>query len=75
MTHGLSTPSRARSRPMARRELLLGAVAALALILAPRPGPAADVPDYPSKPIRVIVGFAPGGSADITARAANIHLD
>ncbi|HSC96147.1 MAG TPA: tripartite tricarboxylate transporter substrate binding protein [Burkholderiales bacterium] len=50
------------------RQRLLGAVAALALLPAVFPAGAADNPSYPSKPIRVIVGFAPGGSADITAR-------
>ncbi len=74
MTRGLNSHPGVRSCLMARRELLLGAIAALALCLAPRPVPAAAVPDYPSKPIRVIVGFAPGGSADITARSVGQKL-
>jgi tripartite-type tricarboxylate transporter receptor subunit TctC len=46
----------------------LAALAALVISLAVFPAVAADASDYPSKPIRVIVAFSPGGSADFTAR-------
>jgi tripartite-type tricarboxylate transporter receptor subunit TctC len=53
---------------------LLGAGAAFALVIAAHAVAAADATDYPNKPIRVIVGFSPGGSADLTARAVGQKL-
>jgi len=47
------------------RILRLAALAGLALVGAVPPAPAED---YPARPVRIIVGFGAGASADITAR-------
>jgi tripartite-type tricarboxylate transporter receptor subunit TctC len=51
--------------PLRRRDFLQTAGVATALAFVPR-GAAAET--YPSRPIRVIVGFVPGTGNDITAR-------
>lgn len=54
---------------MKRRHYLT--IAALALV-ATAPLQAQDA--YPNKPIRIIVGYAPGGSTDVTARLIAVGL-
>jgi tripartite-type tricarboxylate transporter receptor subunit TctC len=48
-----------------RRTLLKSAAAALAAAAFPR---SASADDYPTRPVRIIAGFAAGGGVDITAR-------
>jgi len=51
-----------------RRFLHLATAAAALLVALPAQSRIAAAQTYPSKPVRLIVGFAPGGSADIVAR-------
>lgn len=55
---------------MQRRTLLTAA----ALAIATRPGRAQTPGDYPTRPIRMIVPFAPGGASDFLARAISGRL-
>src|SRR5262249_39004891 len=48
-----------------RRRLLNLAAGAAALAAAPR---IAGAQAYPTRPVRLIIGYPPGGSADLTAR-------
>jgi tripartite-type tricarboxylate transporter receptor subunit TctC len=54
-----------------RRRLLAG-VAALSSAALARP---ACAQDYPQRPVRMIVPYAPGGASDILARLIQPHLD
>ncbi|MES2186945.1 MAG: tripartite tricarboxylate transporter substrate binding protein [Pseudomonadota bacterium] len=62
---------------MQRKTLLHAALALCLPLLAASAGaqtPAAAAADFPSKPVRIIVGLGPGSSLDLIARALGPHL-
>lgn len=58
-------------RPLSRVMPAVLAAAATIVALITMPGHAAD---YPARPVRVIVPFAPGGATDVLARTVNAKL-
>jgi tripartite-type tricarboxylate transporter receptor subunit TctC len=48
--------------------------AASASVLSLAPCPASEQQDYPAKPIRIVVGVAPGGATDILARVIGTRM-
>ena len=66
MSAGRSTPSWHFTSGLIMRALIVSALAALMTFAEFAPARAQS--DYPSRPIRLIVGFAAGGGNDIFAR-------
>jgi tripartite-type tricarboxylate transporter receptor subunit TctC len=56
---------------MNKRNFLIAGSAALACAL---PLSAAQAADYPAKPVKIIVGYPPGGTTDLMARLVGLQL-
>lgn len=63
------TGSRFDSHPVNRRHVLAGLAAGASLVSLPALGQA-----YPSKPVRVVVPYAPGGALDTVARLFSVRM-
>ena len=57
-----------------RRQLLSGVAATCAVVAGAAVSPRARAQTYPTKPIKVIVGYAAGGAVDIVARTVGQSL-